>query len=216
MTRIYLIRHGQTAGNLEHRYVGITDEPLCEAGVKAICARRDALWRDMMAAGDIVPEQVYVSPMLRCRQSAKLLFPEASQHVVSDFKEMDFGEFEYKNYAELAGDKRYQAFIDSGGSIDFPGAEPQQKFRWRVQAAFERCMEQVLISTKNKASMADEPKEPVVFLVHGGTIMAILDAYAVPHRDYFDWQVQAASGYCCEPEWNQSRFVLKNAEKLQK
>ena len=30
--KIYLIRHGKTKGNLEERYIGRTDEPLCEAG----------------------------------------------------------------------------------------------------------------------------------------------------------------------------------------
>lgn len=196
--------------------MGVTDEPLCEAGVQAISARRDALLQDLVSAGDIVPAQVYVSPMLRCRQSAKLLFPEASQTVIADFREMDFGEFEYKNYAELSGDKRYQAFIDSGGSTDFPGAEPQREFRQRVRTAFEQCMEQAFMSAKSRASMADEPQEPFIFLVHGGTIMAILDAYAVPHRDYFDWQVQAASGYRCELELRKDRITLKNAVNLQK
>ena len=30
--RILLIRHGETAGNLEKRYIGRTDEELCSAG----------------------------------------------------------------------------------------------------------------------------------------------------------------------------------------
>ena len=29
---VYLIRHGKTKGNLEGRYIGTTDEPLCEEG----------------------------------------------------------------------------------------------------------------------------------------------------------------------------------------
>lgn len=43
-----------------------------------------------------------------------------------------------------------------------------------------------------------EPRKPLFFVVHGGTIMAILDAFARPHRDYFDWQVSTACGYHCE------------------
>ena len=29
---IVLIRHGATAGNIEKRYIGTTDEPLCDTG----------------------------------------------------------------------------------------------------------------------------------------------------------------------------------------
>ena len=34
--RVILIRHGKTRGNLEGRYVGRTDEPLCPEGVAAL------------------------------------------------------------------------------------------------------------------------------------------------------------------------------------
>ena len=32
MLRVTLIRHFATQGNLEKKYIGITDEPLCEEG----------------------------------------------------------------------------------------------------------------------------------------------------------------------------------------
>lgn len=34
--RILLLRHGETAGNLEKRYVGRTDEGLTEAAIQAL------------------------------------------------------------------------------------------------------------------------------------------------------------------------------------
>lgn len=206
MANVYLIRHGKTAGNMERRYVGSTDEPLCEAGIAEVNARRD----HMMAVKQ--PGTVYVSPMLRCRQTAEILFPGAVQINVPDFREMDFGQFEYKNYEELAGDARYQAFIDSGGHLDFPGAEPQQQFRLRVRNAFIRCLK------KNEAFMAnlilDEPRKPLVFVLHGGTIMAILDAYARPHRDYFDWQTDPACGYHCEIRRENDTICLGNVTRI--
>ena len=33
---IVLIRHGATAGNIEKRYIGTTDEPLCDTGTAQI------------------------------------------------------------------------------------------------------------------------------------------------------------------------------------
>ena len=38
MIDIFFIRHGATEGNLHHRYIGRTDEPLCEAGIAQVKA----------------------------------------------------------------------------------------------------------------------------------------------------------------------------------
>ena len=69
---------------------------------------------------------VFVSPMLRCRQTAEILFPQIPQIEIDPWREMDFGEFEGKNYAQLNGDLRYQAWIDSGGTLAFPGGESRE------------------------------------------------------------------------------------------
>ena len=34
--RVVLIRHSKTAGNLKGRYIGTTDEPLCEEGIRLL------------------------------------------------------------------------------------------------------------------------------------------------------------------------------------
>ena len=214
MAYLYLIRHGKTKGNLEKRYVGRTDEPLCKAGIREMNERRSILLRSFSEEGAVIclPGKIYVSPMLRCRQTAKLLFPDAKQEVVADFCEMDFGAFEYKNYEELSGDPRYQAFIDSGGAIDFPDAEPQQQFRQRVRTAFEQCLKANENFLANQTS--DQSEEPLIFGVHGGTMMAIMEAYARPHRDYFDWQTEAARGYRCRILRGEQGFYLDHVTKI--
>jgi len=233
MAVVYLIRHGKTAGNLERRYVGRTDEALCEEGIREIYARRDALLRAIAAeiapgadvgrsaqadiravSGTGLPKTVYVSPMLRCRQTAELFFVHAAQEIENDFREMDFGEFEYKNYEELAGDVRYQAFIDSGGVKDFPGAEPQRQFRQRVRDAFARRIGSIEASAANFKT--DLPREPLVFVVHGGTIMAILEAYAYPERGYFEWQTAPACGYRCEAVRMEDGLRLEKVTRIDK
>ena len=121
--RIWLIRHGMTAGNLEQRYVGTTDEPLCEKGRQQILDKR---WAHQF-------EDIYVSPMRRCWETAEILFPTVHQIVVENFRERSFGEFEYRNYRELNGNPDYQAWIDSGGTIGFPGGENLKEFCDRIQ-----------------------------------------------------------------------------------
>lgn len=225
MAYLYLIRHGKTAGNMEKRYVGRTDEPLCEEGKHEINERRDILLRSFSPkdetggmsqiepahTGDTRLRKVYVSPMLRCRQTAEQLFPGVDQEVLDDLREMDFGQFEYKNYEELSEDVRYQAFIDSGGCLDFPEAEPQQQFRKRVRKAFAQCLEKQEAMAKLTSG---DPQEPLVFVVHGGTIMAIMEEFARPHRGYFEWQVGAGCGYRCMLRCEGDGFYLDHVTEI--
>lgn len=149
--------------------MGRTDEPLLADAVKSL-------------EENIYPqvELVVVSPMLRCIQTGKIIYPDVETWVCQGLQEMDFGEFEYKNYQELDGDPRYQAYIDSGGQLPFPGGEGTEHFKERCIDAFENVMQQI----------CEKKVQSVAFVVHGGTIMSILEAYAKPQRSYFEWQLK--------------------------
>lgn len=126
MAELYLIRHGKTYGNTLGRYIGTTDEELCEEGREAL--KRLKAGRDFAAAR---PDVVYASPLKRCVQTAEILFPEIPVKLVPDLRECDFGAFENKNYKELSGNAAYQAWIDSGGTLPFPGGESREAFQER-------------------------------------------------------------------------------------
>ena len=85
-----MIRHGKTYGNTLGRYIGVTDEPLCEEGKKELEQR----------TMDTV-ELLFVSPLKRCLETADILYPYAKQVKIPEFAECNFGEFENKNYQEL-------------------------------------------------------------------------------------------------------------------
>lgn len=110
-------------------------------------------------------------------ETADCIYPALVPEVVAEFDECDFGIFEYKNYQELKDEPAYQHFLDTLGESGFPKGESLVAFKERCRKAFAEkigeCME------------ADR----VAFVVHGGTIMSVLDAYSSPHRDYYDWQV---------------------------
>ncbi len=171
---IFLIRHGKTKGNLEHRYIGRTDEDLCEAG-------KEELIR--LKAPDV--ERIYVSPMRRCVQTAQILYPGRELFRVEDFRECDFGTFEGKNYRDLRGDSKYQAWIDSGGNLEFPGGESPVDFRKRCVKGMKRAMEDCLKDGVKAAAL----------IVHGGTIMSIMETYARPRGSYYDFQAGNGEGY---------------------
>lgn len=189
MAEILLIRHFATRGNQEGRYIGVTDEPIVleEAPKKAKPLDQTVGW-------------VFVSPMLRCRQTASLLFPTAKQKIVSRFRECDFGEFENHNYRELSANPNYQKWVDSQGELPFPGGEDAKEFRKRCRLGFEEAVQWQLRSKLERCAM----------VVHGGTIMSILEAYGLPVKTFYDWQVKNGEGFLLQLEetiWQRDRKV---------
>ncbi len=190
---IWIFRHGATAANLERRFLGTTDEPILPEEQERLAAVGDRGFAETdrgMAVFSKAEMPLYVSPMLRARMSADVLFPGKEHIIVADFREMDFGEFEYKNHAELDGNPAYQAYIDSEGMLPFPGGESLEEFQERTCAAFLG-----LDLTSDSAIVA-----------HGGTVMALLDRFSRPHEGYFNWLVPNGGGY--RVLWNRDRMEM--------
>lgn len=222
--RIVLIRHGMAQGNKEHRYVGTTDEELLPESVEQLRSMRE-FWQEQVLSKDragiqcdestlvsdptvnlceesvkIVGDNltVYVSPYLRAKQTADILFPGAKQVEIAEFAECRFGAFEYKNYAELNGNPDYQRFIDSGGTSAFPGGESRAEFTERVMRGFEKLL----------ADVEESQSYTIVVVAHGGTIMALMDQLSEPHKDYFDWQVKPGEGVVGILSVNEGRNIV--------
>lgn len=198
MAELLLLRHSITRGNREGRYIGCrTDEPLCEEGIQLL---RDRTY----PAADLV----FVSPMKRCVETAQLIWEncvpadageprsfsrmpgQIPMIMMPEFRECDFGAFENKNYQELSGNPAYQAWIDSGGTLPFPGGESMESFKKRCREGFQKLVGQ----------MERHPHFARVALVaHGGTIMAVLERFGSPKKTYFDYQVKNGCGYLLTP-----------------
>ena len=181
---IIFLRHGKTAGNCEKRYIGKTDEPLCDLGIAEINAKQ------YPKAGIII-----CSPMKRCVETAKLIYPNAEAVLCDGMQECNFGAFEGKNYLELNGNPAYQKWLDSGGTCPFPNGERLADFKKRCVIAFEKVMD----TYKEQKSIA--------FVVHGGTIMAIFEKYAFPQKEYYDFQVKNGCGYAAKYDGKQLSIV---------
>ncbi len=171
---IYFIRHGKTQGNAENRYIGTTDESILKEEYKNLYSYRKPN-----------VDMVYVSPMKRCMETANVIFPTHAIEVVDNLTECDFGEFEYKNFDELQHNRKYQEWIKSNGSMGFPGGESIKAFKKRSV----ECFDIIIWDAISKGY------EGIAFVVHGGTIMSILEEYSMPHRDYYDWQLKNAEAY---------------------
>ena len=186
--QIYLIRHGKTAANLEHRYLGTTDEELCEIGKRELEKRK----QDMPHV-----DLLFSSPMIRCRQTCDILFPAMTYDIVEEYREMNFGDFERKNYKELKENADYQRWIDSNGTIAFPNGENREQFIERQMTGFEKMCDTI----KEKQKAGNEITR-VAAVVHGGTIMAVLSALS--GGEYFDFQCKNGQGYSFH--WEDSKM----------
>ena len=67
---IHLIRHGATKGNQLGQYIGSTDLPLAPEGAKQL--------RELSQGGGYPTAQAYYgSTLLRCRETMRILYPDA-------------------------------------------------------------------------------------------------------------------------------------------
>ena len=193
--KLFLIRHGMTKGNQEHRYVGATDESILPSEKELLRSSVEKYFGNCREGNQ--NSKIYISPMGRCMETAECLFPEmisqGRYEIIDNFREMDFGAFEYKTYHEINEDpdpdhrEAYQRYIDSNGETAFPGGESKAEFIERVVLGFNSIVSDYLLSKRKSSTL--------IFVVHGGTVMALLDRFSEPHRDYFEWSLKPGQGY---------------------
>ena len=183
---IWVLRHGRTAWNAEHRYQGRTDVPLSPEGAAEL------------ERAELAPPVVYVSPLCRTGQTAARIFPGAKQVAVKELAEMDFGAFEGRNYVEMEHDPDYRAWVEGGCEGRCPGGESRGEFCDRVCGAFSALVEE--------AAARQAPH--LVIVAHGGVQMAVMERFALPERGYFDWNAPCGGGYVLDWEedlWRSGR-----------
>ena len=195
MIKLWLIRHGMTEGNKKARYIGVTDEPLCPEGIEVLHKMDYPR-----------PDAVYVSPLKRCVQTAAILFPEEPVQIIEELSECDFGELENKNYKELDGNADYQAWVDSNGMLPFPGGESREEAKRRNLTGFDKAVTRCIRRGISQAAL----------VIHGGTIMNIMEEYAQIPRSFYEWHVKNGGGYEVELDenlWQKNRkeLILKSS-----
>ena len=169
MIKLVFIRHGATKGNLEKRYIGRTDEPLCSEGKK-----QALLLKKLGFPG----EYIFVSPMKRAIETAELIFPGKRYVTVENFKETDFGIFEGKSAAGLSENPEYLSWVNSGCTLPVPGGESITEFKKRCVDAFRGTLKN--IPDGGEAS----------YVLHGGVIMALTEALDGGKGSFYDCQIK--------------------------
>ena len=176
--RIHLIRHGLTDANLQGRYIGCrTDLPLCPEGVKEL-----RLLKEQKEYPHI--EKLYSSPMLRCKQSGAIIYEGFEPHIIDALTEYDFGEFEGKSARELEIMPSYLEW--TSGKISAPlNGEDNKDFIKRLAMGLNEVVRDMMESGVREAAV----------IMHGGAIMMLLAACAVPRRHTVEWTSEVGGGY---------------------
>ena len=183
---IYLLRHGRTEYNAQKRYQGQRDIPLsAESAAK-------------LRRADFSPEIVYVTSLQRTSQTAKILFPEAKLVPVEGLKEMNFGRFEGQKFVHVEQDPEYLAWVAENETSAHPDGERKSDFCRRVCTTFAELVDEAL----------ENGEEQLVIVAHGGTQMAAMERFAVPHKTFHEWCGPNAGGYVLDAcDWKTQRVL---------
>lgn len=130
MTRLLIIRHGQTEWNREERFRGRADLDLTETGVKQAEAAASRLprWN---------PTVIYSSPLRRAWHTAQILAQRTALplHPLSGLIDIDYGQWQGLSPAQAAQQygELYSLWLNHPQQVTFPGGEGLAQVRERVE-----------------------------------------------------------------------------------
>lgn len=173
-----LFRHGITEANKRHAYLGWTDSPLCGK------AKKTTEQYDYLFSSDLG----------RCLETAKNMFPNQKKHCLPEFRELNFGQWEGKTFAELENDPVYQAWLANPFMVKPPEGEAFADFTNRVDAGMEKVIRLMIRESINRAAI----------VTHGGVIRDLLTKWAPEEKPFWEWEARHDKGY--ELVWNRDEL----------
>ena len=173
MTRLFLVRHGETEWNRSLRYQGHRDIPLSKEG--RVQAEKLAL---RLAAERL--DAAYASDLIRAIDTARIISARHGLEVkpVSEIKETNFGLWEGLTYREITEQfpEEMQGWRTNPRDTRIPGGETFSEVAERCQAGLKKIIEQ-------------NPGKNVLVAAHGGIIrIAVATALGMDLNDY--WKIK--------------------------
>lgn len=164
-TTLFLVRHGETLWNLEHRFQGQKDSPLSERGRQQVSCLAPYFSNQPIDA-------LYSSDLGRALTTAKVI-EETTGHVVlptASWRERCFGVFEGLTHAPARemNPEVFDRWRSGAMDVKVPGGESRQEMLKRVLSSLEEILE------KHAGGR-------VAIVSHGGTLSALW-RYLEPSR----------------------------------
>lgn len=172
MTRLLVVRHGQTPFNAEHRYLGALDPDLNAQGIAQAKALRETLPAQLDA--------VLCSPLRRARQTAEIICEGRGwvPHLHDAFRERHVGVFEGLTQKEA--------------QTRYPDLWVQNITRqWHAAPAGGETIADVVERVSHGLQdIAEQHKDQTVVLVAHGFVAKVIRAVnQAGFDDFFDWQL---------------------------
>ncbi len=175
---IHLIRHGAIKETYKGAYIGSSDIRMSKEGAQEL----KELDRTMKYPYAPV---IFTSPLKRCTDTCKLLYPHVTPIVVDDLAEMNFGKWEKKTAEDLKGNELFERWLAGESGVKPPEGESNDDFTRRICLVFQNIVDG-LIKTGNT---------DCAIVTHGGVIMTLLAVYGLPQAKPFDWVCDNGFGY---------------------
>lgn len=175
MTKLILIRHAETEGNLNGVWNGVTDAPLTPRGLEQIAETA----RHMATFIDVHPlDHFYVSPMGRTRATAAAISEQIRMDslVEHDLREFDLGDWEGRAMQELAEVENLWGRWEADPTYAPPNGESPFSF----QARSLQIIDTLITRHAN---------ETILAVTHGGVIGNVLGRwFGAGQNDWAKWE----------------------------
>jgi probable phosphoglycerate mutase len=185
-TVLILVRHGETAANIDQVWHGSIDTPLTPRGeqqAERVAERIRSEFSDASA--------VYSSDLQRARNTARTIRDalDVQHRADAALREYDLGSWEGKTFAELHHELEFFQNIRRDPDFAPHGGESPSSVAERLSAALRRIAD-------------DHPRERVVVVTHGGALSMAMGSILDGH--YREWHAVmkncAISELVFEPE----------------
>lgn len=179
MTRLLLVRHGETDWNRQHRHQGQRDIPLNDLGRRQVLAVSKRLANEPIKA-------IYASDLKRAWDTATAISTFHDGVKIDKeirLREMNFGEWEGLTWSEIQASEpsvidNWSKYLAEPGP---PGGENIVRFARRIQDAIDEIIN-------------CHPDENVLVVAHGGTLMVLVCLMLDhPIEKYWQFRVDKAS-----------------------
>ena len=158
MSKLLLVRHGDTEANSAERYWGRSDVKLSAAGLRQAAQLRHRLATEKIDA-------IYSSDLSRALVTAETIASEHKLEVIAcaELREINFGKFEGLNFDEVS--QRYpevaKLWAEWNPGLKFPDGEDFDEFGIRVSKFTSRL-------EKHK------PEETILIVAHSGSLRVLM------------------------------------------
>ncbi len=158
MSKILLVRHGETLLNSTHRFQGQTDVELDEVGLRQVEKTRDRLATYSIDA-------IYSSDLQRASVTAETIASGHELEVITcpELKEIDFGECEGLTYEEICQlyPEMAELWNDWNLQTRFPGGESVEELDTRVSKFLDRLKKHT-------------PEQTILIVAHSAPLRLLL------------------------------------------